>query len=79
MFIMKITLIFHGNLKKYNNNLPEVEQVVPERTTVGKLVTQTGIPPGEIAFVAISGSRVTHDAIIYEGDEVKIFQLVGGG
>jgi len=76
---MKIKLMFHGNLKKYNNNLPAIESDVPVEIKVGQLVAQTSIPTSEIAFVAINGSRVTYDAIIHEGDEVKIFQLVGGG
>ena len=76
---MKIKLVFHGNLKKYNNNLPEVVKVVAKGIKVGQLVAQANIPTGEIAFVAINGSRVTPDSIILDGDEVKIFQLVGGG
>jgi len=76
---MTIKLFFHGNLKKYNNNLPEIELTVTKGIKVGKIVAQTRIPTGEIAFVAINGSRVTSDTIIQDGDDVKIFQLVGGG
>ena len=76
---MKIKLIFHGSLKRYNKNLPEIEHEAREGMKVGQLIGRIGIPADEIAFVAINGSRVTNDAIIHEGDEVKIFQLVGGG
>ena len=76
---MKITLIFHGSLKKYNNDLAETELEIPERTTVAGLISRIGVSKEEIAFVAVNGSRAAFDAIIHEGDEVKFFQLVGGG
>jgi len=76
---MQIKLNFHGNLKKYNNNALEIEIEIPDGTIVGQLIGQIRVPQEEIAFVAVNGSRVGTDAVIHEGDEVKLFQLVGGG
>ena len=76
---MRIKLIFHGSLKKYNKNLPETEMELPAGITVGQLIVKTEVPKEAIAFAAINGSRVPFTQKLGEGDEVKLFQLVGGG
>jgi len=77
---MKVMLIFHGNLKKYNNNRVETEIEVPLGTTVGQLIANTFVVPNEeLAFAAVNGSRALVSQALQEGDEVKLFQLVGGG
>ncbi len=76
---MNIKLIFHGSLKKYNNDLAETELEIPDETKVGGLIGRIEVPKEEIAFIAVNGSRAAFDALIKEGDEVKLFQLVGGG
>lgn len=76
---MKIKLTFHGSLKKYNNNLAEIEQNISKRTTVGQLIARLEVPKQEIAFVAVNGSRSAFTQELQEGDELKLFQLVGGG
>lgn len=76
---MKIKFNYHGSLKKYNKDVAEREFEIPAGTTVRQLLGLTGVPLDEIAFVALNGSRGGDDAVIHEGDEVKLFQLVGGG
>lgn len=76
---MKIKLNYHGSLKKYNNNVPEIEIEIPDGLTVGQFIGQLGVPEEEIAFVAVNSSRVSLLKEIKDGDEVKLFQIVGGG
>jgi len=76
---MKIALIFHSSLKKYNNDVAENEIEIPDGITVGELISKTEVPKAEIAFAAVNGSRVPLFQKIKDGDEVKLFQLVGGG
>jgi sulfur carrier protein ThiS len=76
---MKILLIFHGSLKKYNDNCNATEMDVPQGTIVGQLIANSGVPNEEIAFAAVNGSRAPVSQALQEGDEVKLFQLVGGG
>jgi len=45
--------------------------------TVGQLIANTMVPKQEIAFAAVNGSRVSTSQNINEGDEVKLFQIVG--
>lgn len=77
--IMKITLTFHGNLKKYNDGKPEQELELAEESAVARVLGQVTVPKDEIAFVAVNGSRVPLTHSLKEGDAVKLFQLVGGG
>lgn len=76
---MKIKMIFHGSLKKYNNDIAETEWEILERTMVSSVIRRIGVPKEEIAFVAVNGSRVQLSQILHHGDEVKLFQLVAGG
>lgn len=76
---MRIKLIFHGSLKKYNDNWSEAEINVTPGTTVGQIIANTKVPKEEIAFAAVNGSRALLSQMLKEGDEVKLFQLVGGG
>lgn len=76
---MKIKLVFHGSLKKYNNNRAEIIHEISKGTTVGQLIARLEVPKEAIAFVAVNGSRSALNQRLAEGDEVKLFQLVGGG
>ncbi|MDZ7265414.1 MAG: MoaD/ThiS family protein [candidate division KSB1 bacterium] len=76
---MKAKLIFHAGLKKYNNDLPEAMIVVPEGSTVGDLMRRLKVPMDQVAFVAVNGSRAPFSQPLADGDEVKLFQPVGGG
>jgi sulfur carrier protein ThiS len=76
---INIKIIFHGSLKKYNNNRSEIEMNMIDGTTIGQLISNTEVPKEEIAFVAVNGSRSALTQKLQEGDEVKLFQLVGGG
>ena len=76
---MNVRLIYHGSLKKFNNNHPEKLFNIPETTTVEELVLKSGVPGNQIAFAAVNGSRVNITHTLKSGDEVKLFQLVGGG
>ncbi len=76
---MKIKLIFHGSLKRYNNDRSEIEINVADGTTIGQLISKIEVPKEEVAFVALNGSRSSLTQKLQEGDEVKLFQLVGGG
>lgn len=49
-------------------------------TALSKLLSTAGIPLEEVNLVAINGEVVDlKDAIVSEGDEVKVFSPVGGG
>ena len=76
---MNVQLIYHGSLKKFNNNQPDKIFNVPDGASVGEMILKSGVPKDQIAFAALNGSRVKVAHILKDGDEVKLFQLVGGG
>jgi sulfur carrier protein ThiS len=76
---MKIKLVFHGDLKKYNKGIPEKEIDIEEGTTISQLIRQSTVPNKEVAFAAVNGTRVPESCIIEEHDVVKLFQFVVGG
>jgi sulfur carrier protein ThiS len=76
---MKVKLIFHGSLKKYNDGHVETVLEFPSGTTVGVLPGRLGVPQEELAFVAVNGSRAPASQTLQDGDEVKFFQWVAGG
>ena len=76
---MIIKMIFHGSLKKYNSDRAEMELEIPDGMMVGELIQKIDVPKDKIAFVAVNGSRAPVSQILQDGDEVKLFQLVGGG
>ncbi|MDZ7263530.1 MAG: MoaD/ThiS family protein [candidate division KSB1 bacterium] len=76
---MKIKLVFHGSLRRYNSGAAEMVLEIADGNTVADLMSRVGVPQEELAFVAINGSRATASQIIQPGDEVKFFQLVAGG
>jgi len=76
---MKVKVIFHGELKRYNNGKSDAEMELKEGTTVGQLIAETQIPADMIAFAGVNGSRADKAAVLSDGDEVTIFQIVAGG
>lgn len=76
---LKIKLGFHGSLKKYNNDLAEIEREISIGTAVEQLMCSLAVPKEEIAFVAVNGSRASWSQILSYQDEMKLFQLVAGG
>ena len=76
---MNVRLIYHGSLKKFNNNQSDKIFNVPAGINVDEMILKSGVPKDQIAFAALNGSRVKVTHILKDGDEVKLFQLVGGG
>ena len=49
-------------------------------TPLAQLLGQAGIPLAEVQLVSINGEVVDlQDAVVSEGDDVKVFSAVGGG
>ena len=49
-------------------------------TLMGDLLTAAGVPLSEVQLVAINGEVVElKNALVSEGDQVKVFSPVGGG
>ena len=76
---MNIKIIYHGSLKRFNSNQSEKIVDVGEGATVGDLILKSGVPKNQVAFPALNGSRINDNQVLKNGDDVKLFQMVGGG
>ena len=70
-----------GHLNFYHPNKDRWLEIDLEHPTpLAGLLNNSGIPLTEVQLVAINGEVLDlHDAVVSEGDEVKIFSAVGGG
>lgn len=74
-----IKVIYHGELKKFNNSLPDKVVEYKNGILLADIISSSDIPADEIAFGAINGSRARDDETLSDGDVVTIFQKVIGG
>jgi sulfur carrier protein ThiS len=77
----QIKLSLHNNLARYagekTNFFP---WPISEGETIQSLIEKLKIPWEEIGLVVVNGSvKKDPQIVLYPGDEVKIFGLVGGG
>jgi len=70
-----------GHLNFYHPNKDRwLEFDLEHPTPLAGLLNNAGIPLTEVHLVAINGEVLDlQDAVVSEGDEVKIFSAVGGG
>ena len=70
-----------GHLNFYHPKKDKwLEVELENSTTLAKLLKDGGIPLHEVQLVAVNGEVVDlQDAMVSEGDEVKVFSAVGGG
>jgi len=75
---MKIDLHLYG---RFRNALPPgvSAREVPEGTTVGGLFDLLGIKEKVYRMALVNGFRSADEVALHDGDEVHIFQPVGGG
>jgi sulfur carrier protein ThiS len=56
------------------------ELTLEEGTTLAQLVDDVlGIPPGEVALMAVNGERANEDYALELQDHVDLFPPIGGG
>lgn len=51
----------------------------PEQTTIGEVIQQLELPEDQLGAILLNARHVEQDAVLYEGDTLSIFPLVGGG
>lgn len=75
---MKIDLHLYGRFR--NAGFPSVStREVPAGTTVGGLFDLLGIEEKVYRMALVNGFRSADEVVLHDGDEVHIFQPVGGG
>lgn len=55
------------------------DPLATEAATVGELLDQLHIPRSEAAMLFLNDRRAGLESAIHDGDEIRVFPLLGGG
>jgi sulfur carrier protein ThiS len=55
------------------------ELELPERTRLARVLESLGIGPNVPLLVTVNGERCERDALLSDGDVVRLVPLIGGG
>ncbi len=53
--------------------------VMTKATTLGELLDEQHISRNDAAMLFVNGQRATAESSIQDGDEIRLFPLLGGG
>jgi sulfur carrier protein ThiS len=76
---MKVKITLHGMLRKKRQDLVARDPIATEASSVGELIAELNLSKVEAAIVFVNGKRAGVESVIEDGDEIKIFPLLGGG
>jgi molybdopterin converting factor small subunit len=76
-----VSLRLYGHLLRYGKSEGGFEEATLESfEKIEDLVRRFKIPLAEIGMVLVNEKQVSNlDALLHNGDEIKLFGLVGGG
>ena len=75
---MNITVHLYGKFRKPDQPDP-LPVEIEEETTVSDLMDAIEVPATVYRMALVNGIRVKEDARLHDGDDVHIFQPIGGG
>jgi molybdopterin converting factor small subunit len=74
---MTVRLVLQATLRR---KFPEVsDPLVTTAATVGQLLDELHLPRSEAAILFVNGLRAALESAIRDGDEIRVFPLLGGG
>jgi sulfur carrier protein ThiS len=79
---MSVRVVFGGNLGQRYPGLTETGELRVEGVegqTVADLLERLEIPSGLVAMAVVNGRQRGKEAVLREGDTLKLLPLVGGG
>lgn len=76
---MKIKISLHATLRTKRRDLLDRELVTAKANSVGELLAELDLSREEAAIVFVNGKRAGLESVIQDGDEIKIFPMLGGG
>ncbi len=75
---MKVQVFLYGKFRKPDQTDP-LSVRIEDGATVSDLMDRIEIPPTVYRMALVNGIRVKEDALLHDGDDVHIFQPIGGG
>lgn len=77
--MMKIRISLYGTLRKKRRDLLDRGIVTAKANSVGQLLAELDLNRDEAAIIFVNQKRAGLESLIQDGDEIKIFPLLGGG
>ena len=77
--MMKIKISLHATLRTKRQDLLDRELVTAKANSVGELLAELDLTREEAAIVFVNGKQSGLESEIQDGDEIKIFPMLGGG
>lgn len=56
-----------------------VELELPDGATLVEVPMRLGVPPGDVALVAVNGRRAEGERVLHDRDRITLFPPVAGG
>ena len=77
---MIVTIKLYGSLKRFSPHKKEASRVeIANDATVRSLLRSLGVPENAWWMAAVNDQVVNDTVALQEGDEVEVFEPVGGG
>jgi molybdopterin converting factor small subunit len=76
---MKISISLHGTLRKKRQDLMDSSPVRSKAKSVGQLLAELDLTREEAPIVFVNEKRAGLESLIKDGDQIKIFPVLGGG
>jgi molybdopterin converting factor small subunit len=78
-WMKRITVHLHASLRRKRAGRESTGPLTTEADTVGELLDELDISEAEAAMIFVNGERRAFETAIQDGDEIRVFPLVGGG
>jgi molybdopterin converting factor small subunit len=76
---MKVKITLHGTLRIKRQDLVGRDPVASEATTIGELLRELNLSRAEAPIIFVNEKRAGFESLIQDGDEIKVFPILGGG
>jgi molybdopterin converting factor small subunit len=75
----KVSISLYGTLRMLRPDLADRDLVQTKATSVDELIDEINIPNGQTAIVFVNAKQARFESEIQDGDNIKIFPMLGGG
>lgn len=75
----RITVHLQASLRRKRSGTGDLGLVITGAATVGELLGELDVSEEEAAMVFVNGERAAAETVVRDGDEIRVFPLVGGG
>jgi sulfur carrier protein ThiS len=75
----RVTVHLHASLRRKRSDTGNSGPLLTAAATVGQLLDELDISEAEAAMIFVNGERGAADSALRDGDDIRVFPLVGGG